>query len=207
MSTETTPDLLRRAADAWVGDTAGDDVARRQLRRRADRLEREQRRLPSVPGLYPTIVVKQHEEEHTGAMLMDDGCWFTPVPVGGSYDHYLKLHYVTVRWAEQDDPTPGQTLREAADAEIQDRPTDDPFVKDQIERIVAAVIAAYAAPTLTPVDEAPEPGTRGLLPVMLVAEDDGRGIWRSTRTQRFVGYPGPDGREVIFADPRSDGAL
>ncbi len=199
MSTETTPDLLRRAADAWVGDTAGDDVARRQLRRRADRLEREQRPLPRVPGLYPTIVVKQHEEEHTGAMLMDDGCWFTPVPVGGSYDHHLKLHYVTVRWAEQDGPTPEQT----ASVEVQDRLTDDPFVKDQIERIVAAVLAAYTAPTLTPVGEHPAQETRGLLPVVM-----DEGYYRSTVGGRmYLCEPDTIIGHSVLADPRSDGAL
>jgi len=207
MNTETTSDLLRRAADAWVGDTAGDDVARHQLRDRADRLERERRPLPTKPGLYPTIVVERGGEKCTGAMLHDYGEWETPIRVGGVYGHsVVPGTFSTVRWAEQDGPTPGQTLREAASAEGQEWPTDDPFVKDQIERITAAVLAAYAAPTLTPVDEDPEPGARGLLPVVLMAESDGEGIWRSARTERFVGYPGPDGREVILADPRSDGA-
>lgn len=40
MSTEETPDLLRRAADTWVGDTASDDYTRRELRNRANCLER-----------------------------------------------------------------------------------------------------------------------------------------------------------------------
>ncbi len=41
MSTEVTPDLLRRVAAAWVGGTASDDMIRNFLRVRADRLERD----------------------------------------------------------------------------------------------------------------------------------------------------------------------
>jgi len=212
MSTETTSDLFRRAADAWVGDTAGDDYARHQLRVRAClELERE-RPLPERPGWYELIVVERVNEEGerescTGAMLTEEGeFWATPLLVGESYWHRPGKKGATVHWAEQDGPTPEQTMREAASAEGQEWPTNDPFVKDQIERITAAVLAAYTAPTLTPVDEDPEPGARGLLPVRLVAEGDGEGIWRSAGTERFVGYPGPDGREVILADPRPDGA-
>jgi len=212
MSTETTSDLFRRAADAWVGDTASDDDVRRELRARADRLEREQPPLPTKAGFYELIVVERGGEKCTGALLRTDTWWVTEQAVAGTYTHVVGDPRTTIRWAEQDGPTPGQTLREAASAEGQEWPTDDPFVKDQIERITAAVLAAYAAPTLTPVGEHPEPGTRGLLPVVLVTEGDGEGfwregIWRSAGTERFVGYPGPDGREVILADPRPDGAL
>ncbi len=203
MSTETTSDLFRRAADAWVGDTASDDDVRRELRARADRLEREQRPLPDVPGLYSTIVVEQDEEECTGAMLMDDGNWMTPVPVGGVYDHFPQLNDVTIRWAEQDDPTPGQTVREAASAEGQEWPTNDPFVKDQIERITAAVLAAYTAPTLTPVGEHPAQGTRGLLPVVV-----DEGYYRSTVGGRmYLCEPDTIIGHSVLADPRPDGAL
>ncbi len=211
MSTETISDLLRRAADAWVGDTAGDDVARHQLRIRADRLERERRPLPTKPGLYPTIVVERRcgddsIESCTGAMLGEDKCWSTPTSVdgylwhgsvGGSSD-------VTIRWTEQDDPTPGQTVREAASAEGQEWPTNDPFVKDQIERITAAVLAAYAIPTLTPVGEFPEPGTRGLLPLVSTGAE-----WRTyadTDQPTYICGVRVLMAEAILADPRSDGA-
>jgi len=162
MSTETTPDLFRRAADAWVGDTEGDAHARCELRDRADRLELVERGYDQfdVPGLYPTIVV------------------------------------------EQDGPTPGRTLREAASAKGQERLTNDPFVKDQIERIVNAVLAAYTAPTLTPVGEHPEPGTRGLMPVVLVVDE---GAWVNLRGN-FVCSWRPM-QDDILADPRPDGAL
>ncbi len=139
MSTETTPDLFRRAANAWVGDTASDDYARHKLRRRADHLEREQRPLPTKP-----------------------------------------------RW---------------------DAGADKQAVRAQVERVAAAFLDTLGTPTLTPVGEHPEPGARGLLPVMLVAEGDGEGIWRSARTGRFVGYSGPDGLEVILTDPRPDDAV
>ncbi len=203
MSTEKTSDLLRRAADAWVGNTAGDDVARRELRRRADRLEREQPPLPERPGFYELIVVERGGEKCTGAMLCGDGAWHTAHAVDGYYSHEPTLKgYVTIRWAEQDDPTPGQTVREAADAEGQKRLTDDPFVRDQIERITAAVLAAYATPTLTPVGEHPEPGTRGLMPVVLVMDE---GAWVNLRGN-FVCSWRPM-QDDILADPRPDGAL
>jgi hypothetical protein len=164
MSTETTPDLFRRAADAWVGDTEGDAHARCELRDRADRLELVERGYDQfdVPGLYPTIVV------------------------------------------EQDGPTPGRTLREAASAKGQERPTNDPFVKDQIERIVNAVLAAYTAPTLTPVGEHPESGTRGLLPVVSTGVE-----WRTyadTDPPTYICGVRALMAEAILADPRSDGA-
>ena len=201
MSTESTPDLLRRAADAWVGNTAGDDVARRELRRRADRLEREQRPLPKRPGFYELIVVERGGEKCTGAMLDDEKTWRTPYAVDGLYRHWAGNTHTTIRWAEQDDPTPGRTLREAASAEGQKRLTNDPFVKDQIERIVNAVLAAYTAPTLNPVGEHPEEGTRGLMPVVLVVDE---GAWVNL-SGNFVCSWRPM-RDDILADPRPDGA-
>jgi len=200
MSTEKTSDLLRRAADAWVGNTAGDDVARRELRRRADRLEREQRPLPEEPGWYQ-VVVERGGEKCTGAMLDDEKTWRTPYAVDGLYRHWAGDTHTTIRWAEQDGKTPGQTLREAASAEGQERATNDPFVKDQIERITAAVLAAYTT-TLTPVGEHPESGTRGLMPVVLVVDE---GAWVNLRGN-FVCSWRPM-RDDILADPRPDGAL
>jgi len=199
MSTETTSDLLRRAADAWVGDTAGDDVARHQLRDRADRLEREKRPLPERPGFYELIVVERGGEECMGATLTDEGVWTTSKKVGGRHSHVGQVS--TIRWAEQDGPTPGQTVRGAASAEGQKWPMDDPFVKDQIERITAAVLAAYTT-TLTPVGEHPESGTRGLMPVVLVVDE---GAWVNLRGNFVCSWrPMRDG---ILADPRPDGAL
>ena len=49
MSTcEITPDLLHQVAAAWVGDTSSDGYARYQLREWANRLERQQRSLPTL---------------------------------------------------------------------------------------------------------------------------------------------------------------
>jgi len=211
MSTEKTSDLFRRAADAWVGDTEGDAHARCELRDRADRLEQEQRPLPERPGWHELIVVERLNEEGekescTGAMLTtEEGeFWATPTLVGGAFWHSAKKQDVTIRWAEEGDPTPGQTVREAASAEGQEWPTNDPFVKDQIERITAAVLAAYAIPTLTPVGEFPEPGTRGLLPLVSTGAE-----WRTyadTDQPTYICGVRVLMAEAILADPRSDGA-
>ncbi len=206
MSTETTFDLFRRAADAWVGDTASDDDVRRELRDRADRLEREQRPLPERPGWYELIVVERGGEKCTGALLNVNGYWCTAEYVDGCPVHRINDEGTTIRWAEQDGPTSGQTLREAASAEVQEWPTDDPFLKDQIERITAAVLAAYATPTLTLVAEqdGSTPGTRGLLPVVSTGVE-----WRTyadTDPPTYICGVRVPMAEAILADPRPDGA-
>jgi len=61
--------------------------------------------------------------------------------------------------------------------------------------------AAHGTPNLTPEGEHPEPGTRGLLPVVLVDS----GIWQSTAGWLVCSeYQGR--RQEILADPRPDGA-
>lgn len=207
MSTETTPDLFRRAADAWVGGTPSDDHTRNELRAQADRLEREQRPLPTKAGWHERVVVERGGEKCTGAMLHDYGEWETPIRVGGVYGHsVVPGTFSTVRWAEQDGNTPGQTAQSACFSDRERLPlnAENQYVRDQCARIVNAVLAAYAAPTLTPVGEHPEPGTRGLLPLVSTGVE-----WR---TYADIDPPtyicGVRARmaSVMLADPRPDGA-
>jgi len=234
MSTEVTPDLLRRVSDAWEGNTASDDYVRNQMRAWANRLEREQRPLPTVPGWYPTIVVERGGQSCTGALLADDDGWRTAREVGGCYGHWTEGNSdLTIRWAEQDGKTPGQTVYEVWAKPYGFFPWSgmSSAVRDRYERAAAAVLAAHgtptltdgeraeeylqgwaahrqagkpASPTLTPVGEHPEPGTRGLLPV--VAVDNG--LWETPSGWVVGNERNPQRPDlVILADPRPDGAL
>jgi len=205
MSTEVTPDLMRLVANAWEGGTASDDYARHELRGRADYLEREQRPLPTVPGWYPGIVVERGGESCTGALLSDSEYWQTPRRVGGRRTHYSDEPSdpgVTIRWAEQDGTTPGQTLWEAGVGKSA-WSTLTPLMKDRQEYAANAVLAAHGTPTLTPVGEHPEPGTRGLLPVEVGIGGDG---WLYNLGQNYLCKVGGRLSERILADPRPDGA-
>jgi hypothetical protein len=187
MSTEVTPDLLRDVAAAWEGSTASDDSIRISLRVRADRLERESKPLPTVPGWYPTIVVERGGESCTGAFRDTSGDWHTP-----DFAVNEASPGTTIRWAEQASKTPGQTLWEAD-------PTWSIIPRDEAERMANAVLAAHGTPTLTPVGEHPKPGTRGLLPVMV----GGDWWWHDDRGVSLV----VGAAYNILADPRPDGAL
>lgn len=207
MSTsEVTPDLLRRVAAAWEGGTASDDYARHELRARADHLERTQRPLPTVPGWYPGIVVERAGESCTGALLTDNGIWITPLGVDECrHTHFLNDGHVTVRWAEQDGKTPGQTAMEAFPGEeVAPWAVRNQKSRDFWERLADAVLAAHGTPTLTPVGEHPEPGTRGLLPVVLVGDE-----WSNPYYDVDSFYVCKRGSEMggtVLADPRPDGA-
>ncbi len=205
MSTiEITPESLREFANKWVGESASDAVLRRSMRERADRLERERNPLPTVPGWYPGIVVERGGESCTGALLTDEGEWITSELVLGCHHHEVDSRSTTIRWAEQDGTTPGQTLWEANSG----NPTHtwawndlSVVVLDRYERIAAAVLAAHGTPTLTPVGEHPEPGTHGLLPVTFNERD---GNWHFNRT--YICRSLSPMADVILADPRPDGA-
>ncbi len=196
MSTEVTPDLLRTVAAAWEGGTASDDYARHELRARADHLERQQLPLPTVPGWYPGIVVERGGASCTGALLTDNDMWVTSQGIGECHTHFLNDGHVTIRWAEQDGKTPGQTLwEETCRRKVPWRDTPA-STRDRYGYLAAAVLAAHGTPTLTPVGEHPKPGTRGLLPVVATAN----GGWET-----------PDGwvvtngylkdRRTVLADP------
>jgi len=229
MSTEVTPDLMRLVADAWEGNTASDDYVRSQMRAWADRLERESKPLPTVPGWYPSIVVERGGQSCTGALLTQAGIWATALSVDYSNYHDLDARDVTIRWAEQDGKTPGQTLWEAGVGKSA-WSTLTPLMKDRQEYAAAAVLAAHGTPTLTdedraeeyqqgwaaghkavkpaslvltPVGEHPEPGTRGLLPVEVGIGGDG---WLYNLGQNYLCTVGSWLTERILADPRPDGA-
>jgi len=229
MSTEVTPESLRAHA-TWLNDR-GAKESHMALTRWADDLEREQRTLPTVPGWYPGIVVERGGESCTGALLTDEGEWITSELVLGCHHHEVDSRSTTIRWADRNGTTPGQTLWEADS----DNPTHtlawnnlSVVVRDRYERIAAAVLAAHGTPTLTdedraeeyqqgwaagrkavkpaslvltPVGEHPELGTRGLLSVVLVDS----GIWRST-TGWLVSSEYQGRTQDILADPRPDGA-
>jgi len=227
MSTsEVTPESLRLHAD-WMDDHHGAAEAS-FVRRWADDLEREQRRpLPTVPGWYPGIVVERGGESCTGALLADDDGWRTAREVAGRYGHWLDSNpLTTIRWAEQDGKTPGQT---AWEAQWYAMPWKDTglAMRSHCERIAAAVLSAHGTPTLTdaeraeaycrgwstcarsmpdltPVGEHPEPGTRGLLPVVLVGDE-----WSNPYYDVDSFYVCKRGSEMggtVLADPRPDGA-
>jgi len=201
MSTEVTPESLRTHA-AWLNDR-GAKESHMALTRWADDLEREQRPLPTEPGWYPGIVVERGGESCTGALLTDEGEWITSELVLGCHHHEVDSRSTTIRWAEQDGKTPGQTLWEARFESLV-WSTLTPLMKDRQEYVAAAVLAAHGNPTLTPVGEHPKRGTRGLLPVMASGVDS----W-----QHYVGgvaYHVVDARDkmdrAVLADPRPDGA-
>jgi len=228
MSTEVTPDLLRRVAAAWEGGSASDDYARNELRARADHLEREQRPLPTEPGWYPGIVVERGGESCTGALLTDGEYWETCQRVGGRRTHNSWEPGTTVRWAEQDGKTPGQTLYEATDPQLGKWSANTSGFRGRFEQRAAAVLAAHGTPTLTewkcpscgettrarmadqdaptlnPVGEHPESGTRGLLPLVSTGVE-----WRTYADADLPTYIcGVRARmaSAILADPRPDGA-
>lgn len=200
MSTEVTPDMLRAVAAAWEGSTASDDYARHELRARADWLERELRPLPSAPGWYPTVVVERGYESCTGALKTDSGYWVTATGVDGHRWHHEDDYGLTIRWAEQDGTTPGQTLWEAR-FKSSVWSTLTALMKDRQEYAANAVLAAHGTPTLTPVGEHPKPGTRGLLPVVM---DDGE--WGSPTLGMFLCAANSVVGSSILVDPRPDGA-
>jgi len=203
MSTEVTPDLMRTVAAAWEGGTASDDYARHELRARADHMEHLQRPLPTVPGWYPGIVVERGGESCTGALLADDDGWRTEREVGGFYGHWIEgTPSFTIRWADQDGKTPGQTLWEAEPNRGVAWSSVGQTVKALYERIANAVLAAHGTPTLTPVGEHPEPGTHGLLPVTFNERD---GNWHFNRT--YICRSLSPMADVILADPRPDGGV
>jgi len=192
--------MLRLVVAAWEGGTASDGYARSLMLAWAARMERESKPLPTLPGWYPGIVVERGGESCTGALRSDDVFWYTARVVGGRRCHLSCDETVTIRWAEQDGTTPGQTLWELENAGA---PWHGLGVKvhDRWERIANAVLAAHGTPTLTPVGEHPKPGTRGLLPVVL--DDD---EWGSGELGMFLCLAGSTASRAILVDPRPDGA-
>lgn len=197
MDTEVTPESLRTHA-RWAKERGKSHThTASDLDDLANLVEQEQRPLPERPGWYELIVVERDGKSHTGAFRDTSGYWHTSdfTVNGASPD-------VTIRWAEQSSTTPGQTLREAASAEGQEWPTGSPFVNDQIEHIAAAVLTAHGTSTLAPVGEHLEPGTRGLLPVVLDTE-----YWRGTvGGHMYLCEPDTILGHSVLADPRPDGA-
>jgi len=226
MSTEVTPESLRTHAE-WVHDR-GAKESHMALTRWADDLEREQRPLPTEPGWYPGIVVERGGESCTGALLTDEGEWITSELVLGCHHHEVDSRSTTIRWAEQDGKTPGQTLWEARFGSLV-WSTLTPLMKDRQEYAADAVLAAHGHPTLTdedraeeyqqgwaaghkavkpanltltPVGDHPEPGTRGLLSVVLVGE-----VWCCNNPLSAICGSKSEQARTILADPRPDGAL
>ncbi len=199
MSIEVTPESLRAHA-AWLDDHHGAAEAR-VIRCMADRLERLRRPLPTVPGWYPSIVVERGGESCTGALLTPDSNWWcTAEFIDGNFLH-RNTDENTIRWAEQDGTTPGQTLWQATRPELGRWTGAVPDLRARFEQRANAVLAAHGTPTLTPVGEHPEPGTRGLLPVVLNEVD----VWWSA-TGSLVRSEHLGRKQDIFADPRPDGA-
>lgn len=193
MSIEVTPESLRAHA-ALLRSRGVVEFEVAIWDRWADRLEREQRPLPTVPGWYPGVVVERGGESCTGALLMDCASeWATPVQVEGLYHHRADDKGATIRWADQDGTTPGQTAQAAWHEWKVSR-------GDLFAFMAAAVLAAHGTPTLTPVGESPEPGTRGLLPVVLNVDS-----WEYNKGS-FAGMAKSRVGRTILADPRPDGA-
>jgi hypothetical protein len=196
MSTEVNPESLRTHAE-WMDDHHG-EVEAAALRREADRLEREQRPLPTVPGWYPGIVVERGGESCIGVILTDDESWVTALRVDYSNYHDPDDWDVTIRWVEQDGKTPGQTLwEETCRRKVPWRDTPA-STRDRY-----GYLAAHGTPTLTPVGESPEPGTRGLLPVV---QDPAGWYCHATAVPFRVGDMGSVVSHTVLADPRPDGA-
>jgi len=211
MSTEVTPESLRAHAkwvhgDALTRDNTWADLeAMNLLLAKADRLESEQRPLPTEPGWYACIVVERGGESCTGALLTDGEYWETRQRVGGRRTHNSCERGTTIRWAEQDGTTPGQTLWEAPTiwgiTPGWDRAGS--ALRERWEQRANAVLAAHGTPTLTPVGENPEVGKGGLLPVVL----NYAGVWwSSVPPRRVVCAPESEMGRTILADPRPDGA-
>jgi len=145
MSTEVTPESLRTHA-RWAKErgksythTASD------LDDLATLVEQEQRPLPERPGWYELIVVERRcadnsIESCTGAFRDTSGYWHTPdfTVNGASPD-------VTIRWADQGGTTPGQTLWEADPTRFAWSQAHS-TVRDESERMAAAVLAAHGTP-------------------------------------------------------------
>jgi len=200
MSTEVTPESLR--AHALYAKLRGHMKTAKVLDSEADGLEREQRPLPTVPGWYPSIVVERGGESCTGALLTDNDIWITSLGVDECrHTHFLNDRHVTIRWAEQDGTTPGQTLYLAEGMTDPEWGLMSASLRGRYERIANVVLAAHGTPTLPPVGEHPEPGTRGLLPVVL--DDD---EWNSGELGMFMCLAGSTASRAILADPRPDGA-
>lgn len=206
MSTEVTPESLRTHAK-WLRDAEGWSSQAHKMDAVADDLEREQRPLPTVPGWYPGIVVERGGESCTGALLTDEGEWIAARSSEGFHisldPRIIGQDPVTIRWAEQDGKTPGQTARRAYDTcgFLYGTCATEAKTQESWEKLAAAVLAAHGTPTLTPVGEHPEPGTRGLLPVVL--DDD---EWGSGELGMFLCTAGSAASRAILADPRPDGA-
>ncbi len=208
MSTEVTPESLHTHAE-WLDDRNVSveiykvrKAAAVEMHRAADCLEHQQRPLPERPGWYELIVVERLNEEGgkescTGAFRDTSGYWHTPdFTVNGSSPD------VTIRWAEQESTTPGQTLWEADPTRFAWNQAHS-TVRDESERMAAAVLAAHGTPTLTFVGEHPKPGTRGLLPVEVGTGGDG---WLYNLGKNYLCTVGSRLSERILADPRPDGA-
>jgi len=207
MSTKVTPESLRTHAE-WLDDRNVSveiykvrKAAAVEMHRAADCLEHQQRPLPEKPGWYELIVVERLNEEGekescTGAFRDTSGYWHTPdfTVNGASPD-------VTIRWAEQDGTTPGQTLWEV-DEEGAWSATND-VERFLSESRAAAVLAVHGTSTLTFVGEHPKPGTRGLLPVEVGTGGDG---WLYNLGKNYLCTVGSRLSERILADPRPDGA-
>jgi len=199
MSAEVTPESLRATAK-WLRDRGAIHAVDTILCNWAGVLEREPRPLPTVPGWYAGIVVERGGESCTGALRSDDVFWYTARAVGGRRCHLSCDETVTIRWAEQEGKTPGQTLWEADRSHCATWRTAEPEWRVCSERIDAAVLAAHGTPTLTPVGEHPKLGTRGLLPVVLES-----GSWH-TIYGAFLCHVDSAIGSIILADPRPDGA-
>ena len=205
MSTKVTPESLRTHAE-WLDDRNVPveiykvrKAAAVEMHRAADCLEQERRPLPERPGWYELIVVERRcadnsIESHTGAFRDTSGYWHTQdfTVNGASPD-------VTIRWAAPIGTTPGQTLWEADPTHFAWSQAQS-TVRDESEHMAAVVLATHGTPILTPVGEHPEPGARGLLPVVATHG----GMWE-TPSGWVVEDRGNRQRRVL-ADPRPDGA-